>query len=448
MDILILYTSYSNKERKNMVDHLYSFKRYAKGHHFYYLNIQRPGDLKRGILKRPFGGVIFHYSLLARRYDQNAWGPLYEGLRRRLAQLQGYKVAFTQDDYHYTANLWQLFGEAGVRHIFSVSGRQDFETIFPPDKTGGATVSPVLTGYIDPASLRTIAKLQKKVAARDIDIGYRARKIPYYCGRFGLLKYEIARRFEQALRGRGDVAANLSNTGNTAGTFMGDDWWRFLLRCRTMPGCLGGSDLFDPDGGIKRRGDAYLLEHPDADYDEIEAACFPGQDGRIHVHALSPRHFECAMTKTCQILVEGDYHGVFEAGVHYIEMKQDFSNLDDVLRQMMDVDHCERMAQRCFEDVVGSAGADNPNTYIWFANHVVDFMVQHAPAQVAAMGPLARFACRVSCFASRLRARVKLAVQGRVIGCYNAVSRWAKKHPATHARLKRVFGKDFEPLSS
>lgn len=443
MDILVIHTTLSVRDRKNMSDHLYSFKRYAKGHRFYYLDVKNPKAVTRLIQSAAFDGVIFHYSFLSQRYNPAIWQPLYAGVRQRLMELKGFKVALPQDEYHYTASLWQLFRDVGVGHIFSIAREANFDIIFPADKTGGAAVSPVLTGYIDPASLGTIARLQKKVPVRDIDIGYRARKLPYYCGRHGLLKYEIVEQFAQAVKGRDDIVADLGNTGNTSNTFLEDDWWEFLLRCRTMPGCLGGSDVFDPDGSIRACGDAYLAAHPQAEIGEIEAACFPGRDGEIHSHMLSPRHFECAMTKTCQVLVEDDYHGIFKPGVHYIELKRDFSNIDAVLAQMMDVGYCEQVARRCYEDIVGDAGADNPNTYIWFANHVADCIAQNVPEGKRRMGAFERLRVRVCCWRVHRGVRLGLRLYNIKAAVYTGVCRFLAKRPGLKAWVERVFRREF-----
>ena len=74
----------------------------------------------------------------------------------------------------------------------------------------------------------------------------------------------------------------------------------------------------------------------------------------MKLFAISPRHFECAMTKTCQVLVEGDYQGVLEPGRHYIELKRDYSNLDEVIEKIQDRELCEQIAERAYEEVVAS----------------------------------------------------------------------------------------------
>jgi hypothetical protein len=67
--------------------------------------------------------------------------------------------------------------------------------------------------------------------------------------------------------------------------------------------------------------------------------------------AISPRHFESVMTKTCQILVEGNYSGVLKADEHYIALKRDFSNLDEALSKLKDDSYIQAMIDRAYEDI-------------------------------------------------------------------------------------------------
>ena len=88
--------------------------------------------------------------------------------------------------------------------------------------------------------------------------------------------------------------------------------------------------------------------------EEVEAACFPGKDGSVPLYAISPRHLECCATRTCQILTEGDYNGILQPGVHYLSLKKDFSNLDDVLNEVVLDRKRAQLVKRAFEDVVAS----------------------------------------------------------------------------------------------
>ena len=116
-------------------------------------------------------------------------------------------------------------------------------------------------------------------------------------------------------------------------TFCGDDWYRFLLKCKYTIGVEGGASILDRDGSISRKTDEYCSRHPGASFDEIEKACFPGLDGSLKLFALSPRHLDACMTKTCQILIKGNYNGTLSPELHYIPLEKDFSNLGQVLEE-------------------------------------------------------------------------------------------------------------------
>ena len=61
---------------------------------------------------------------------------------------------------------------------------------------------------------------------------------------------------------------------------------------------------------------------------------------------------ECCATKTCQILTEGDYNGILKSGVHYIELKKDFSNLDSVLIDVVDDNKRKQIVENAYNDIV------------------------------------------------------------------------------------------------
>ena len=54
-------------------------------------------------------------------------------------------------------------------------------------------------------------------------------------------------------------------------------------------------------------------------------------DHNFSYRTISPRHFEAAAFRICQVLFEGEYSGVLRPMVHYIPLKKDFSNFDQVV---------------------------------------------------------------------------------------------------------------------
>ena len=103
-----------------------------------------------------------------------------------------------------------------------------------------------------------------------------------------------------------------------------------------------------------------MAAHPADGFEEVESACFPGRDGEIDYRAISPRHLEACATRTCQILVEGDYNGVLEPGRHYLPLRADLGNLDEVLDAVQRDDEREHLVEAAYADVVASGDTPRP----------------------------------------------------------------------------------------
>jgi hypothetical protein len=84
------------------------------------------------------------------------------------------------------------------------------------------------------------------------------------------------------------------------------------------------------------------------------------QSHRLEPILTLPKHFEGARIfeaialRTALILFEGTYSGVVVPNLHYIPLKKDLSNFDEVLKQLADDEYLERLTQRAWDDIVGS----------------------------------------------------------------------------------------------
>jgi hypothetical protein len=71
--------------------------------------------------------------------------------------------------------------------------------------------------------------------------------------------------------------------------------------------------------------------------DEIYETFFAGRRRpAFYGKCISSRHFDAAGTGTVQILLEGRYNDILEAGVHYLPLREDFSNIDAVMDRFND----------------------------------------------------------------------------------------------------------------
>jgi hypothetical protein len=297
-----------------------------------------------------FDTVIFHHTLTGQRMAPS----LLRWQLRRARALDGlgrYRIAMVQDECVYTDAIDAFTGEFGIDHLFSVAPASEWPKIYPRATAAGVRFSQNLTGYLAAETVERVDRIVAEAPERPIDIGYRAWGGLLSFGRQGLLRTQLERAFGPAAAARG-MTADLST--DLADTIHGDDWFRWLASCKYVIGAEGGATILDGDGTFKRRTEAYLHKHPDASYEEVEAACFPGEDGRLQLYAISPRHLEACATRTCQVLVEGDYSGVLTAGEHYIPISKDLSNLDEVLDQIQSDERRAQLTENAYRDVVAS----------------------------------------------------------------------------------------------
>ncbi|MFP6899963.1 MAG: hypothetical protein VCA36_03405, partial [Opitutales bacterium] len=189
----------------------------------------------------------------------------------------------------------------------------------------------------------------KPFGERSIDIGYRTRKLIPYCGRIGETKWAIGRDVERLARAHGlrtDIVVDDSKK------LLGVDWINFINECKFTLGSNSGSSLLDPTGEVQRAVKRYLADHPLANFEEVEEACFPGLEGQYAFTAISPRVLETATLGSGQILVDGEYSGIVKPWEHYVPIRADASNFDEVLEAMRDIGEMERMIKRCREVIL------------------------------------------------------------------------------------------------
>lgn len=349
-NILIIYhydNRYEYPLRPTTRDHLYCFGRYS-GHRCFYLNLAF-GSIPYYMTKIKFDLVIFHTNFLSTR-----WNPsLFQQLAKKTIELKtihGIRIAMPQDEYIYTDILCDFINAFKIDYVFSVSPESEWSKIYHKVNHKKTQFYKILTGYSNDHASKQIRNLNHN-AVRSIDIGYRARHAAPWLGRHGLLKVKIGEIFQQEAPKRG-LSVDISTRQQD--TLLGNDWYKFLLRCKYTIGVSGGASILDRDGSIKAKTENYLRLHPLTSFEEIEQSCFPTKDGNLDLSVITPRNFEACATRTCQILIEGDYNGILEPGKHYIELRRDFSNLNQVLDLVKEDSLRERITSNAYKDIVES----------------------------------------------------------------------------------------------
>jgi hypothetical protein len=344
-NILVLSCVGGSSSRTSQ-NHSYCYQRFAPQHNYIFHRFGSPAT--DALKKIRFHAIIIDNSILGLRYSLPSAAMQkviddYSFIRYS----EAVKIALPQDEYNESEILDEWLSYYRIDILYSIFA-QNLDVIYPRTLSICETRQ-ALTGYVDDE--RDVGKSWKPMRHRPIDIGYRVRRMPPYWGRHGLLKGMLADSFVKSVQGK-NIRADISDREEDF--YWGEEWMHFLGECRFVLGCEGGTSLYDPRGEIRDRVTAFVKENPDAGFEEIEAACFPGLDQKYTFSAISPRLFEAAAAGCAQILVRAPYLTAILPGQHYICVEPDLSNVEEVVDQISDLDAARRMAEATYDALIAT----------------------------------------------------------------------------------------------
>src|SRR6185437_1349650 len=88
--------------------------------------------------------------------------------------------------------------------------------------------------------------------------------------------------------------------------------------------------------------------------EQIYRSVVAPHDGQVSMNQISPKVFEAVRLKTGLILMEGNWSDVLEPFTHYLPIKKDWSNIEDVLTAVMDDKKLAVMTERAHRDLIAS----------------------------------------------------------------------------------------------
>jgi glycosyltransferase involved in cell wall biosynthesis len=344
LNVLVLYDEGSTHVG-TLLEHLESFKKYSR-HTVHYYPATSPDQpaigKERGVSFDHYDALIIHYSV---RVSLD-W-HLAPAVASRIANYRGVKLLFIQDEYDTTEIARQWIERLGVTAVFTNVPDEGLETIYPRERFGGVDFIPTMTGYVpeDPA----IDECALPIRAREVMIGYRGRSLPHNYGALGHEKYVIGVEVKRFAEERGlkvDIEVDTSRRIN------GLDWYRFLGSVRATLGTESGSNVFDFDGRLLKLAN----KNADMPFKVFAEKFLKDHEGLVQMNQISPKIFESIRLRTALILFEGSYSGVIEPGRHFIPLRKDFSNIDEVFRDLNDVGLIEEMTDRAYRDIIDGGG--------------------------------------------------------------------------------------------
>ena len=352
--ILVVYDHRQTDMRLTIKNHLRALETSDIPHEIVYYNSAEaaPGWDVNGpvappppeILNDCFDAVILHYAFLALRTTGNAFFRFKRGFNW-IRTLDCLKIAMPQDESDHAGLLDEWLFDWEVDVVFSVHYKPD-GPLYPRTRTQ-AQIFNCLPGYIDETSARSFASRIVPLRDRPYDIIYRARKLSYWYGSHAQMKHSLAEIIRSYAEPRG-LRCDISTRSEDA--IVGEKWLDFLSSGRAVIGGEGGLTSLDWRGELRCQVEALQGNNPGLTFDQVSDRMPDGWDS-FHFLTVTPRHFEAVITKTCQVLIVGDYKGVLEAGQHYLPLKRDFSNLDDVVKMLADEQQMERMVEQGYKDI-------------------------------------------------------------------------------------------------
>jgi hypothetical protein len=259
-------------------------------------------------------------------------------------------VAFFQDEYRYWPQRAEFLNRYGVACVYTLVEPPHFEATYRKRAQVPKLIY-TLPGYVSESLLGLAQRFAKPAEQRTIDIGYRGRQLPYLFGKGSQEKHWIGTRFRELADGLG---LRLDIESEEEKRLYGDKYYLFLANCRAVLGVEAGVSIFDIDDTVRPQYERLTAERPGIGFDEAYTTLLHRFEDKIPYRTISPRHFEAAAFRVCQILFEGRYSGIMQPMIHYIPLKKDFSNLDEVVRQFRDEALRRELTENAYRDLIAS----------------------------------------------------------------------------------------------
>jgi len=299
-----------------------------------------------------FKVIALHYSMFgSATYVISP--PYYKLLERHT---DAHKIWICQDECYNFKQRQQFANRYKISCIYSCLKPRYFDEVYLSRCPSVKKVIPTLTGYVSESMVKNARKFAKEYKQRAVDVGYRARKVPSYLGLGGLEKVEIAEKF---LKYANVAGLSLDIKCREEDRIYGDHYWRWLGNLRAILGVESGGSIFDLDNEVWDEYNRKLGKEnsPVGDrvvgYEELAPEIVKRWENRIRYRAISPRCFEAAAFRICQIMYLGEYNNILQPNVHYLPLERDFANFHQVLKQLKNGKHLE-VIDDAYRDLIES----------------------------------------------------------------------------------------------
>ncbi|VEG89675.1 glycosyltransferase [Legionella spiritensis] len=361
-NILFLYESKS-LHINTIKTHLESYGKFSS-HNVFYASATEDLDIVPDLFC--FDAIIIHYSLRLSLKDGN-W-TISQRVRSLLKNYGGLKIAFIQDEYDTTNIAINWLKDLGIQVVFTCVPEKYIRQVYPSKELPNVHFINNLTGYVpDELVDYPVMPLNK----REVVIAYRGRSLPFWYGDLGQEKEFIGKKMKEICL-ENNIKEDIE--WDDSKRIYGGSWYEFIASAKATLGTESGSNVIDFYGDLHVDVANYLANNPSTDYQEIYNLFLKENDGQVKMNQISPKIFEAICLHTALILFEGEYSGVIEPDKHFIPLKKDFSNINDVLSKVNDDKYLLDLTCRAYEDIIAS-GKYSYRTFVKLVDSTIDSFI-------------------------------------------------------------------------
>ena len=287
--------------------------------------------------------VIIHYSIciLFENYFSRQ-------LRESLRTFRGIKIQIIQDEYRWVDRMMSEMVYLGIDGILSLVEKNKLDEVYHHPALKDVLKVSSLAGYV---SSEWVGKDTPSTESRSKHLIYRGNHLPAWLGHAAHEKTTLTNKYLENLSDQ-NLVWDISSDPNDR--IYGEDWFSFMKSGKAVIGLEGGASIFDFDESAEKGVRKYLRENPAATFDQIHAACLSSIEGNVIYRMITPRSFEAISMRTVQVLYPGEYSGILEAWKHYLPMKRDFSNANEICDLLKNDRFLQKMADETYEDIIES----------------------------------------------------------------------------------------------
>ena len=155
----------------------------------------------------------------------------------------------------------------------------------------------------------------------------------------------------------------------SSGNLTGNKWADFLNNMKGVIGTESGTYYQDKNGSLLDDAKKMLEKKPYLSEEDLHKKIFSVTTIKYKSgKCISSRHFEPIGTKTCQILLEGQYNNLIIPGKHYLSVKKDYSNFEEIIKEFQDEERRRLITEEAYNY------AREQHTYDTRVNSLVKFI--------------------------------------------------------------------------